>query len=258
VFGDSQIEALRDLNAQVIIAKLNLKLPGSRETLEGHLELGAVPRRAAPGDLGERAMDASPLSGPGEGRAILKAGDRHFHLKGRAAHARFGAQTPRLLRWLRAPLRDEERWLIEDEGGPLGVIVDVEGRSRELALRRDEEGGVTSYWGDDELFLRFERDEPISARPLGGERLVQVRAPISPSSTASAPGEIPTRATSCTTSAPRTRGGPSSRTGSSGTGRGGGGSRSARGEASSSPNPRNRERIGSVQAPPHPQRRALR
>lgn len=93
-FGKSQVETLRDLRAQVVIARLDCALPGTGHRLQGHIEMGGVPRRSGgPKDLEEEAW--APLMGPGQGRAILSVGDRtHFHLAGDAHHQRYARSQP--------------------------------------------------------------------------------------------------------------------------------------------------------------------
>lgn len=187
-FGESQIEALTDLKAQVVIARLDCALPGSRDRLTGTLDLGAPPRRSEPD--GDDALDWTPLTGPGQGRALLQVGDKHhFHLIGRAYHHRHG-QTERgaVLATGFAAFEHEQRSYrlrYDDDGGlaATGVIIDSEGRSnvRELTAElelegdrwrrlvlRDEEGG----WLDVEI------GEPVHERGAGRHLPTKSRAPM--------------------------------------------------------------------------------
>lgn len=157
-FGGTQIEAFRDLKAQVVIVRIDCELPGTRDRLTGMVEMGGVPRRvesgpSAPHPTGE---DWSPLMGFGEGRAILQAGaHHHFHLQGRAYHERFGSsgldsEGERFSGAGHFPFADRDlsfRFSLDaaGRGEAVGLEVDTEGRSRSfVGLRAEIEGSPTA------------------------------------------------------------------------------------------------------------------
>lgn len=200
-FGASQIEAFRDLKAQVVIARLDCEIPGSRHRLTGHIEMGGVPRRleagrsSAAAHAPHAADDWSPLMGYGEGRAILQAGPGcHFHLQGRASHERFGCAAP-----FAAPQgievrghvpfadRDVSFWARLDaqgRGEALGAAVDTEGRSEAvLGLRAEAEafpktGAVLTLYRGDQKWLEAQVEHVPHAREVEGHAILRARAPM--------------------------------------------------------------------------------
>lgn len=176
-FGKTQIETLRDLKAQVFIAQINCALPGSRERLVGHIEMGGVPRRAsAEGAAAPGPLMWSPRMGYGEGRAILQVGSRHhFHLAGRAAHAvesRRGPSAPDAV-WVgqgHLPLQDRDlsfRVTLDQRGHghAVAVAVDHEGYA-ELAhsLQAEAEGLPGAF---SKLTLRDDEGTYLECQALG-------------------------------------------------------------------------------------------
>lgn len=194
-FGRTQIEALRDLNAQVIIARIDCALPGTKRRLTGHVEMGGVPRRPSSGTT--RSDDEwAPLMGPGEGRAILAVGDEaRFHLQGRASHQRHGRaaaldEDDGLLVWGTAPFVDETRSFQVrlssiGELEATGVTVAADGRSEPAPeLDVELEGDSLDEWRRltlrraAEPWLQVQREGPLLFRELATTSLVKSRAPM--------------------------------------------------------------------------------
>lgn len=192
-FGGTQIEASRDAHAQVLIARIDCALPGTRLRLTGHLEMGGVPRRASSDTL--RGDDEwAPLMGPGEGRAILSVGgEARFHLKGRAHHHRhgrsLGLEDEGRLVWGHAAFPDHTRAFqvrLSSEGHSeaTGAIVSVDGRT-EIARNLDVEvDGDISAWSrltlrrGDEPWLQVQRERVVLERELSSTSLTKSRAPM--------------------------------------------------------------------------------
>ncbi|MFZ9890048.1 MAG: hypothetical protein ACO3JL_21330, partial [Myxococcota bacterium] len=154
-FGKSQVETLRDLKAQVVIARIDCALPGTRHRLIGHVEMGGVPRRS--GGARDYADELwSPLMGPGQGRAILTVGeDIHFHLQGDAQHHRYARSQP----WARQgiviagyaslPDRTYSYQVRRHPDGRLcatGVVIDEAGHSSPSHLLDVELDGSEALW----------------------------------------------------------------------------------------------------------------
>lgn len=161
-FGRSRIEALTDLAAQVVIARLDCALPGTRDRLVGSIDLGAPPLRRSD-EQPSADDDWAPLTGPGQGRVLLQVGrTHHYHLAGAAYHHRLGARRhDGVVAFGHATFREEQRAfrLRRDEAGTLvgdGVVVQADGsqvrcplsaqlvrdgdRWRRLVLRDDGQG----------------------------------------------------------------------------------------------------------------------
>jgi hypothetical protein len=211
-FGKSQIETLRDLHSQVVIARLDCALPGTSLRLQGHLEMGGVPRRASGAVPPTAAEEWAPLMGPGEGRAILSVGGAHrFHLAGRAVHARHGSAAP--LPWALggyAPFVDhtrsfQVRLASDGELVARGVAIYDDGREEAApALRVELEGSLagwrslTLYQGD-APWLQVKKTALVHERGVGAHVLTQNRAPL----TLPAPGIVEESRDDATKSAAR-------------------------------------------------------
>ena len=179
-FNKTQVEAMRDMRAQVMIARIKAKI-GFRKSLEGHIEMGALPRRACGKYLEEGEHTFSPLTGPGEGRVILerkKGGkpDRHFHLQGRAGIFRSAGAFVQGAFVLRAPFAESVRFVHFRAGEAVGIEVDLEGRGREIALTLDGDPSESKF-----VFREQKGDAFLGVSVLEvseGVRHVQVRAPM--------------------------------------------------------------------------------
>lgn len=192
-FGKSQIETLRDLRAQVVIARIDCALPGTGYRLQGHVEMGGVPRRS--GGAKELADDAwAPLMGPGQGRAILTVGERtHFHLAGDAHHQRYARSRP----WARQGLVVAGHAMLPERSYSYQVRRDAEGRLRGTGVIIDEAGhtaasgpldvafdGGDQPWremtlrADGAPWLHVERLAPPAAGGDGTLALSRNRAPL--------------------------------------------------------------------------------
>lgn len=190
-FGKSQVEALRDLKAQVVIARLSCALPGTRLRLEGHIEMGGVPRRASGGPEPALDEDWAPLMGPGEGRAILSVGGVHrFHLAGRAFHARHGSSSP--LPWSLAGyalFAEHTRTFqvrLGDDGELVatGVAIYSDGHQQVCEVLAVELEGELDDWRTLTLrhegadWLQVTKKAVVHERGLGAHVLTQNRAPL--------------------------------------------------------------------------------
>ncbi len=200
-FGHTQVEALRDLHSQVVIARIDCALPGTRRRLRGHVEMGGVPRRTSAAT--ERGGDEwAPLMGPGEGRAILAVGDgARFHLQGRAYHQRYGRETSfddDGLVLTGSALFPEHTRAFQVRVSPsgaleaLGASIAVDGRTERIdALEVELEGGL-EHWRSltlrkgDVPWLQLQRDGVAQSRVLATTSMVKARAPL----TLPAPGVV--------------------------------------------------------------------
>lgn len=192
-FGRNQVEALRDIKAQVVIARFDCALPGTRSRLVGHVEMGGVPRRTS-NDSARGDDEWAPLMGPGEGRAILSVGDdARFHLQGRAYHQRHGRELPfdddGVVLWGTALFPESSRAYQvrvtpEGELEASGVIVHDDGRTELHASLAVELEGTPSSWQTltlregEEPWLRIQRQRVVHAREVGSTSLVRCRAPM--------------------------------------------------------------------------------
>lgn len=192
-FGKSQVEALRDLKAQVVIARLDCALPGTRARLVGHVEMGGVPRRTS-SDVARGDDEWAPLMGPGEGRAILSVGDdARFHLQGRAYHQRHGRELPfdddGVVLWGSALLADHSRAFqvrvtSDGELEASGVVVHDDGRTESVAPLSVELEGPPTSWSTltlragEEPWLQAQRTREVLARGVGSTSIVRCRAPM--------------------------------------------------------------------------------
>lgn len=191
-FGSTQIEAFRDLKAQVVIVRVDCALPGTRDRLSGIVEMGGVPRRVEKGtqDMPASTSDWSPLMGFGEGRAILQAGrNNHFHLQGRAYHERFGSseslfEHAQFTGSGHLPFADRDlsfRFALDatGHGEAVGLEVDTEGRSKSLLSLRAQASGLPgnveslTLWQGDEKWLEAKTEHLIHER--GSERHLLMR-----------------------------------------------------------------------------------
>lgn len=200
-FGKSQIEALRDLKAQVVIARLDCALPGTRARLVGHVEMGGVPRRTS-AEVGRGDDEWAPLMGPGEGRAILSVGaSARFHLQGRAYHQRHGRELPLhddgMVLWGSALFPEHSRAFqvrvnARGELEALGVVVHADGRTeRQLSLDVELDGPLSSWRSlalraGEEPWLKADRQRVVISRGVGSTSWVRCRAPL----TLPAPGLV--------------------------------------------------------------------
>lgn len=192
-FGKSQVETLRDLKAEVVIARLDCALPGTRARLVGHVEMGGVPRRTSAG-VGRADDEWAPLMGPGEGRAILSVGDdARFHLQGRAYHQRHGRELPfdddGVVLWGSALFPEQSaafqvRVTSLGELEAVGVLVRDDGVT-ELRTGLDVElEGAPASWSaltlrdGEEPWLKAERQVVAASRGVGSTSLVRCRAPM--------------------------------------------------------------------------------
>ena len=191
-FGTTQIEAFRDLKAQVVIVRIDCALPGTRDRLSGIVEMGGVPRRVERGseEAPSSSCDWSPLMGFGEGRAILQAGpNHHFHLQGRAYHERFGSSVSlsedgAVTGGGHFPFADRDlsfRFALDEagHGEAVGLEVDQEGRSRSfLSLRAEASGPPAAVerltlWHGEEKWLEAKTEHLVHDR--GEERHLLMR-----------------------------------------------------------------------------------
>lgn len=192
-FGKSQVEALRDLNAQVVILRLDCELPGTRARLQGHVEMGGPPRRPEGGQEARPGEeDWSPLMGPGQGRAILSVGGAHrFHLQGRAYHHRHGrpGAAPEgtvLAGFGHVPFADRDVsfqvHLDEDgRGRASGLTVHLDGRSEsapDLEVETAPDLSRLTLRQGGAAWLDVETDREGHDRGVEGHMLTHCRAPL--------------------------------------------------------------------------------
>ena len=196
-FGKSQVEALRDVTSQVVIANLECALPGTRARLSGHIEMGGPPRRPAPGgdddglDAGEPDDEWSPLMGPGQGRAILSVGDAHrFHLQGRAYHQRWGHRgalpEDALVGFGHLPFADRDisvQLLVDahGRGRACGVVTQLDGRCEvvgDLEVERTTEPDGLLLKRGSAMWLELSEQRVMHPRGVEADVLVRGRAPL--------------------------------------------------------------------------------
>jgi hypothetical protein len=166
-FGDSVLRSDADGARRRVELALDCPVPGGRERLRGRIELEGVARRpvpSAPVTLDDH--DWSPLTGPAQVVADLRAGDREvLRFDGRGYHDRNGSRRPldrlgiRSWIWGRVPARDRELvyylcWprggAAESEGEPPEVIaleIDADGATHEVPVTVRLRGARRARWG---------------------------------------------------------------------------------------------------------------